>query len=176
HDHVRAQLVVARPDAGDPALFGQHPVDPDPGHDQRAGLLGLGRQPRVQLGAQHGDRVGRVGQPAVLVVDGHRAFRVEEVDVVAGDPALDGRLVEEAREDLLDAAGVQHAAGQVLAARRLAALDEQHRTALARQQVPGHAAGDAGADDDDVEVWLLHDQASAAVIAGTSWYRSPTRP
>ena len=36
----------------------------------------------------------------VAVVDGHRRVGAEEVDVVVGDPAFDGSLVEEVREDL----------------------------------------------------------------------------
>ena len=60
------------------AVLGEDLVHPDAGHDHGAGLLALLGQPRVQLGAQHRDRVDRVGQPGVLVVDGDRAAGVEE--------------------------------------------------------------------------------------------------
>ena len=141
------------------------------------GLLAPLGQPHVQLGPQHRDGVDRVGQPGVLVVDGDRAVGVEEADVVAGDPPLDRRLGAEIGEDLLHAAGVQDAAGKVLRAGRLAALDQQHRASLPGELVGRHAARDAAADDDDLEVrlgrlrCLRHRRRhfSAAVIAGTSW-------
>ena len=107
-DHDGPQLVVTGLNADDAlatgSVLGEHPVHADAGHDQGAGLLALGGQPWVQLGPQHGDRVDRLGQPGVLVIDGDRAVGVEEVDVIAGDPPLDRRLGEEIREDLLDAA------------------------------------------------------------------------
>ena len=64
-DHAGPQLVVAGLNADDPlagrAVLGQHPVHADAGHDEGAGLLALGGQPWVQLGAQYGDGVDRIG-------------------------------------------------------------------------------------------------------------------
>jgi hypothetical protein len=76
----------------------------------------------------------------------HRQLRV--------DHPLDGRLVEEARPYLLHHAAVQQASGEVLGAGLGTALDEQHLMPCACDLVGRHAPGDAGSDDDDVEVDL----------------------
>ena len=63
----------------------------------------------------------------------------------------------------------------------LAALDQHDRVALRRELVGRDGPGDAGPDHDHVEVWLRafghvgRRHWSAAVIAGTRAYRSPTR-
>jgi len=137
-----------------PTVLGENPVDAHPGHDEDPGFLALLGQPGVELGAQHGHGIDRVGKPGVLVVDPDRTPGVEEVDVVAGDPTLDGSLVEEVREDLLHPAAVQHAAGEVLRARSLAPLDQDDGASLLGELIGGDAAGDAGPDHDDVEVVL----------------------
>ena len=74
-----AQFVVAGLDADHPlaggSVLGQHPVDPHPGHDENPCLFALLGQPGIELGPQHGDRVDRVGQPGVLVVDRRSSCR-----------------------------------------------------------------------------------------------------
>jgi hypothetical protein len=177
-DDAGAQLVLARlhpdhaPARAGPVVLGEHPVHADAGHEVRAGLLGLGREPRVEPRPQHRDGVHRVGEAVGRDVQPDRRVRREEHDLVAGDAPLVGGVVEVVRDHLLQHARVQHAAGQVLGPGRLAALDHRHGAALPGEQRRGDAPGRTGPDDDDVEVRLGH--RSASVRAGTTWYRSPT--
>ncbi|OIQ70316.1 hypothetical protein GALL_480700 [mine drainage metagenome] len=90
-----------------------------------------------------------------------------------GDPPLDGSVVGEPREHLVQHPPVQHAAAQVLGAGRLAALDQDDREALLGEPVRRHRAGGSGTDDDDVEVRLGgvgHDRAArnASARSGTT--------
>ena len=118
-----------------------------------AGLLGLLGQPLVEGAAQHG-----VGVLALLAelgggeVDGHLRARVHHGDALVGDLALDGRLGLEVGEDLLEGVGVDAAAGHVLGAGEVAALDDQDGLAGGCGHVSRHAARAARSHDDDVEI------------------------
>ena len=70
---------------------------------------------------------------------------------MAGDGTFDRGVVVEIGEQLVEDGTVEHAATQILATGRHAAIDENHRQVGLCQPIGGGASGRPGADDDGVE-------------------------
>jgi len=151
-DDPRSQAVLTSLDADELVALLDQGVDPDARHQEDPRLLALLGEPGVELRAQHGHRVHGLGQARILVVDADGRGGIQELDVVPGDLPFDRRLGQQLGKDLQHRPAVQDAAGQVLGARGLATLDQDHGVAGLRQSVGRHAPRDAGPDDDDVEV------------------------
>jgi hypothetical protein len=123
---------------------------------QRAGFLHLRREPLVELGADDG--VAVVGGLVVVVgaeVGADEGFVVQYPHALLDDVALQGGVVPEVGDDLLEGVGVQDGALHVLRARVFTPFDLQHRQAGLGCGVGGGVPRGARADNDDVE-FLAH--------------------
>ena len=178
-DDVRAELVLAGADADDALAFGEERLDEHAGHDRGAGLFALFSEPCVEPSPQHGDRVRRIREALVPVVDGHLGLGVEEAQAVACDDPFNRRLADEVRPDLLHYAAVEDAAGQVLGARLRSPLDDENLVPRPRQLIGRHAAGDPGPNDDHVEIdggsafGRCHRESLAERSPGVEWAPPP---
>ncbi len=154
-NYVGTQLVASGDHAGDFSVFPDHVRNKGLGKQHRPALLDALGEPAVEFRTKDTVTLGLFGsQLAAGVVEGEGAVAGHEGGPFADDGPLEGGLLPESREEVADGIQVDAAAGDVLGAGIVAALEDDDLDALCGQRVCRRQPSQSRPRDDDVE--FLH--------------------
>ena len=154
-DHVGTQFVAPCDDAGDFPVFTDHVRNEGLGKQHGPALLDPLGEPTVEFRAKDTVALGLFGsQFAAGIVEGEGAVAGHEGGPFADDGPLEGSLLPESREQIADGIYVEAAAGDVLGAGIIAALEDDDLDALTGQRPRRRQPRKSRPDNDDIE--FLH--------------------
>ncbi|OPY92988.1 MAG: hypothetical protein A4E73_00557 [Syntrophaceae bacterium PtaU1.Bin231] len=153
-DRVRPQLFAPGDNAADPAVITHQVRHEGLGEYHAAALLDALGEPAVEFRSEDAVALGLFGpQFAAGVVEGEGAVAGHEGGPLADDGPLEGRLLPEAREEIADGVQIDAAAGDVLGAGVVAALQDDDLDPLAGQRPGRRKARQSRPHHDDVKLF-----------------------